>query len=312
MMNGKWTRWIEEEALRLGFDAVGFAKAERLIEDEQRLSAWLKQGFHGEMAYMENHFDKRLDPRLLVDGAQTVITFIKNYYPEYYTFPSSYRIARYAYGQDYHEVIRAQLNTLIAGMREQIGAIQARGFVDSAPVLERSWAVRSGLGWVGKNGNLITKKQGSYFFIATLITDLVLEPSATRVTDYCGTCTRCIDACPTDAILPDRRINGSQCISYFTIELKQSEINSHKPWSDWIFGCDICQEVCPWNRFSTATEEKQFKPIDALMNLSDDDFDRIDATAFAALFKGSPIKRSKFNGFKRNLEFVKKQKQSSE
>lgn len=312
MMNGKWTRWIEEEALRLGFDAVGFAKAERLIEDEQRLSAWLKQGFHGEMAYMENHFDKRLDPRLLVDGARTVITFIKNYYPEHYTFPSSYRISRYAYGQDYHEVIRAQLNALIAGMREQIGAIQARGFVDSAPVLERSWAVRSGLGWVGKNGNLITKKQGSYFFIATLITDLVLEPASTMVTDYCGTCTRCIDACPTDAILPDRRINGSQCISYFTIELKQSEINSNKPWSDWIFGCDVCQEVCPWNRFSKATEENQFKPIDALLNLNDEDFDRIDASTFAELFRGSPIKRSKFNGFKRNLEFVKKQKQSSE
>lgn len=307
MMNGQWTRWIELEALKLGFDAVGFARAERLVDDEIRLTQWLKQDYHGNMRYMENHFDKRLDPRLLVEDAQTVITFIKNYYPEQLHFQSDYKISCYAYGQDYHDVIRNQLQQLIASMQSEIGNIQARGFVDSAPVLERSWAVRSGLGWVGKNGNLISKRKGSFFFIATLITDLALDYTNNPVADFCGTCTKCIDACPTDAILPNRTINGSHCISYYTIELKDALQETNKTWDNWIFGCDICQEVCPWNRFSTPHQEDSFKPLSELVQFSNKDWEELDEATFKQVFSKSPIKRSKFSGLSRNIAFIKNQ-----
>ncbi|GAB4091257.1 epoxyqueuosine reductase [Flaviaesturariibacter terrae] len=301
------TRWIKEAARRHGFDHCGIARAEALDDDARRLERWLAQGHHGSMGYMENHFDLRVDPRRLVPGARSVITFLKNYYPEEEAVSSDVKVARYAWGQDYHDVIRALLNALLAEARTAIGAIDGRGFVDSAPVLERSWAQRSGLGWVGKNGNLINKGAGSYFFIATLITDLELEYDDPFAKDFCGSCSRCVDACPTDAILPDKTIDGSRCISYFTIELKEAMIPSEMEgrFDNWLFGCDTCQEVCPWNRFSQPHSEPAFAPIREILHLSSGEWEQLGEEAFRRIFRGSPLSRAKHKGIQRNLRFLK-------
>ncbi len=262
---------------------------------------------HGKMQYMENYFDLRIDPAKLVPGAKSVITLLLNYYPAEQQKEHTVKIAKYAYGDDYHEVIRAKLKELLKLITAQAGEINGRGFVDSAPVLERTWAQKSGLGWVGKNGNLINKQNGSFFFIATLITDLELEYDNAFVKDFCGSCTKCIDSCPTDAILPDKVVDGSKCISYFTIELKEALIpeNMKGRFDNWMFGCDTCQDVCPWNRFSKATEEKQFSPIPAILNFTSKEWEEMTEESFAAIFKNSPLKRSKYNGIKRNLNFIK-------
>ena len=300
------TRLIKEKAKALGFDYCGIAAAEMLSDDARRLEKWLNKGMHGGMKYMENHFDMRVNPQLLVPGAKSVITFLLNYFPAQEQTEESPRISKYAYGRDYHLVIREKLNELLYFIRSEIGDINGRGFVDSAPVLERSWAVKSGLGWVGKNGNLINRKQGSFFFIATLICDLPLMYDTPFVNDFCGTCTRCIDACPTDAILPDKFVDGSKCISYFTIELKDALIPSdmQNKFEGWMFGCDTCQDVCPWNRFSKSTNEKEFTPIPEILNLSSGDWEDMTEENFKIIFKDSPLKRTKWQGIKRNLKFI--------
>ncbi|HEX6334876.1 MAG TPA: tRNA epoxyqueuosine(34) reductase QueG [Flavisolibacter sp.] len=289
-----------------GFDFCGIARAERLDNDARRLEQWLSQGYHGSMKYMENHFDLRVDPAKLVPGARSVITLLKNYYPEK-TLEQEAAISKYAYGNDYHTIIRDRLRHMLLELEDKTGAINGRGFVDSAPVLERTWAQRSGLGWVGKNGNLINPRAGSFFFIATLITDLELEPDDPVAKDYCGTCTRCIDACPTGAILPGRMINGSQCISYFTIELKDEIIPAEMKgkFGSWMFGCDICQDVCPWNRFSTPHHEAGFNVIPELLNLTTKEWEEMSEEMFNKIFKHSPLRRSKFKGIRRNLQFLK-------
>lgn len=299
--------FIRQTAIELGFDLCGFAVADRLVEDEIRLEKWLKQNKQGKMDYMANHFDLRVDPRMLVPGAKTVITLIKNYFPSRTQNPDSPKVAKYAFGSDYHEVIRARLKTLMERMRDKIGDVEGRGFVDSAPVLERSWALRSGLGWIGKNGNLIHPKKGSFFFIATIITDLNVEADVPFSTNHCGTCTKCIDHCPTEAILPNKVLDASKCISYFTIELKDALLpeNMQGKFKDWIFGCDICQDVCPWNRFSKPHQEPQFEPIHGLLEMSRADWEEMNEDQFNIIFKNSPIKRTKFQGIKRNLSFVK-------
>jgi len=301
------TALVKSISARMGFEFCGIAKAEFLNDDARRLETWLNKGMHGNMAYMENHFDLRVDPSKLVPGARSVITLLLNYYQEETQSTKGYKISKYAYGNDYHEIIRAKLNEFLFELRENTGDIQGRGFVDSAPVLERAWATKTGLGWVGKNGNLINKSQGSYFFIATLITDLELIPDSPFVKDYCGSCTKCIDNCPTDAILPDKTINGSKCISYFTIELKDELLPADMTgkFKDWMFGCDICQEVCPWNRFSQPTREINFKPLPEILNFSTSDWEDLSEETFKKIFKHSPIKRSKFKGIKRNLNFLK-------
>ncbi len=297
---------IKQLALDCGFDTCGIAHAERLDEDARRLEKWLHKGYQGSMQYMENHFDLRVDPTLLVPGAKSVITVLKNYYPDRKQEEGTPQISKYAFGQDYHEVIRGQLNTFLGKIRAFAGDVQGRGFVDSAPVLERSWALRSGLGWIGKNGNLITKGSGSFFFIATLITDLALVPDDPFAKDFCGTCTRCIDACPTEAILPDKTINGSQCISYFTIELKEALIpkDLKGKFDNWMFGCDTCQDVCPWNRFSAPHQEKAFEPIEAILQFSQQDWQQLTEEHFKKLFGHSPLQRAKYKGIQRNLKFL--------
>ncbi len=304
MINGRNTQLIKDTALQLGFSSCGIAKAARLNEDAIRLENWLKKGNHGSMQYMENHFDKRIDPTLLVEGAKSVITLLMNYYPAEKQNADSFKISKYAYGEDYHEVIKEKLRLFLAILNEKIGDIHGRGFVDSAPVMERAWAIKSGLGWIGKNGNLITKNQGSFFFIATLIIDLELDYDEEYSFDYCGTCTKCIDACPTDAILPNKEINGAQCISYYTIELKDALIQSDKNFQQWMFGCDICQDVCPWNRFSKPTSEKKFEPIQEILNYKQADWLEITEDIFKKVFKNSPLKRSKYNGLMRNIRFA--------
>ena len=278
----------------------------KLDEEARYLEKWLAQGFHGDMQYMENHFDMRVDPTRLVPGAKSVITLLLNYYPPVQQHTDQPKIAKYAYGKDYHEVIRGKLNDLMQLITRQIGEINGRGFVDSAPVLERSWAQRSGLGWIGKNGNLINKEQGSFFFIATLITDLACAYDDPIAKDYCGTCTRCIDACPTDAILDNKVIDGSKCISYFTIELKNDLIPDKVKgqFQDWMFGCDICQDVCPWNRFSRPATEEAFAPLTEILNFSLKDWEDLTEESFKKIFRHSPLKRSKFTGIKRNLKFI--------
>jgi epoxyqueuosine reductase len=261
---------------------------------------------HGEMKYMENYFDQRIDPSLLVPGAKSVVTLLLNYFPSEKQSEQSPKIAKYAWGKDYHEVIREKLNALLNQLKEEVGEINGRGFVDSAPVLERAWAVESGLGWIGKNGNLINKQQGSYFFIATLISDLELISDASVVKDYCGSCTRCIDACPTDAILPDKVVDGSKCISYFTIELKELLIpeNMKGRFDNWMFGCDVCQDVCPWNRFSKPHHEAAFTPLPQVLNFKNNDWEDLTENSFKEIFRHSPLKRSKYNGIRRNLKFI--------
>ncbi|MEY4334667.1 MAG: hypothetical protein RLZZ196_3417 [Bacteroidota bacterium] len=301
---------IQQEALRLGFMSVGFAKADFLEEDAIRLESFLKNNYHGKMSYLENHFDLRVDPRKLVPNAKSVITLLLNYYPDESQDINSPKIAKYAWGMDYHDVIKEKLKALFAYINQHIGQIDGRGFVDSAPVLERTWANKSGLGWIGKNGNLINKQAGSFFFIATLICDLELEPDPTFKTDHCGTCTRCIDACPTDAIIDNKKIDASKCISYLTIELKDQLIpNAFEGKMDnWLFGCDVCQDVCPWNRFSKPHTEQAFKAHKEILNLSSQEWEALEESTFNTLFKHSPLKRSKWKGLQRNIQFINKTK----
>jgi len=302
----KNTSIVKQTAAQLGFDYCGIAKAAYLDDDAQRLESWLSKGMNGTMQYMQNHFDLRVDPTQLVPGAKSVISILYNYYPTEQQVAGAPKISKYAYGKDYHEIIRKKLNEFLFLLQQQIGDIQGRGFVDSAPVLERSWAQKSGLGWVGKNGNLIHKEQGSFFFIASLITDLPLTYDDSFAKDYCGTCTRCIDACPTEAILPDKVINAQKCISYYTIELKEELIEEKNKWQDWIFGCDVCQDVCPWNRFSKQTRHEELKPIPEIMNFKMDDWDNLTEEKFKIIFSKSPLKRTKYTGIKRNLKFIEK------
>lgn len=298
------TRTVKLLAKAMGFDECGIAIARKLDDDARRLEKWLNKGLHGQMKYMENHFDLRIDPTKLVPGAKSVITLLYNYFPEQSQSPELPQVAKYAYGKDYHLVIREKLKQFLVNIKTSIGELEGRGFVDSAPVLERSWAVNSGLGWVGKNGNLINKKRGSYFFIATLITDLELIPDHPHVQDYCGTCNKCITACPTEAILPNKEIQANKCISYFTIELKDSLLPKEvEGKSDkWIFGCDICQDVCPWNRFSKPHQEKQFTASTTILTFTIQDWLNLDQENFNKLFKESPLKRSKWEGIKRNIK----------
>lgn len=297
---------IKAEARRMGFDFCGISKARFLEEEAPRLEQWLKEGKHGQMKYMENYFDKRLDPRLLVDGANTVISLLYNYYPEQTQRADAPKISKYAYGQDYHEVIKNKLNELLHSLDEKIGQINGRAFVDSAPVLDKAWAKKSGLGWVGKNSNLITKELGSFFFIAELIVDLECTYDG-PIKDYCGTCTRCIDACPTEAIVEPYVVDGSKCISYLTIELKENIPNEFKDKMDnWAFGCDVCQDVCPWNSFSKPHHEPLFNSTNELLGLTANDWHDLTEETFNKIFKSSAVKRTKFKGLKRNLVFIKK------
>jgi epoxyqueuosine reductase len=300
------TRFIKLSASQLGFNYCGIAKAELLEDDARKLEDWLAKGFHGGMQYMERHFDLRIDPTKLLPGAKSVITLLLNYFPAQQQNKNAPKISKYAYGKDYHEVIREKLNELIKQIKLNIGDINGRGFVDSAPVLERSWAQRSGLGWIGKNGNLINKESGSFFFIATLITDLELQYDDRFIKDYCGTCTKCIDACPTDAILDAKVIDGSKCISYFTIELKEQLIPDKMKdrFQNWMFGCDICQDICPWNRFSKPTAEPAFTPVAEILDFSLKDWEELTEASFKKIFRDSPLKRSKYHGIKRNLKFL--------
>ena len=306
MLKQKQTKLIKQLASEFGFNFCGIAQATKLDDDARRLELWLNKGMHGKMQYMERYFELRIDPRQLVPGAKSVITLLLNYFPKDKQDAGALKISKYAFGKDYHEVIREKLNKLIESIKINIGEIHGRGFVDSAPVLERTWAQRSGLGWVGKNGNLINKENGSFFFIATLITDLDLEPDEPFAKDYCGTCTRCIDACPTDAILPGKIVDGSKCISYFTIELKDMLIPTEMKgkFENWAFGCDICQDVCPWNRFSKPTNEIEFTPLPGILNISTKEWEAMTEEKFKSIFMHSALNRSKLKGIQRNLKFL--------
>lgn len=299
------TDLIKSEATRLGFLSCGISKAEFLEDEAPRLEKWLNDNMQGEMSYMENHFDKRLDPTLLVPGAKSVVSLLLNYFPKQTQREDSFKISKYAYGTDYHFVIKDKLKQLLNFIREEIGDVHGRAFVDSAPVLDKAWAAKSGLGWMGKHSNLLTKQLGSFYFIAELIIDLDLEYD-TPVTDHCGSCTACIDACPTQAIVEPYVVDGSKCISYFTIELK-NEIPSKfsGKFDDWMFGCDVCQDVCPWNRFSQAHREPLFDPNPELLQLSKGDWEEITEEVFMRLFKKSAVKRTGFKGLKRNISFLK-------
>jgi epoxyqueuosine reductase len=302
-----YSELIKAEAKNLGFVFCGIAKAEFLEEEAPRLEAWLNKGMHGEMQYMENYFDKRLDPRLLVDGAKSVISLGLNYYTDNtQTDPLAPKISKYAYGQDYHTVIKDKLKQLLQIINEKIGEVGGRAFVDSAPVLDRAWAKKAGLGWIGKNTNLINQKTGSFYFLAELIIDLELEYDIEPTADHCGTCTRCIDACPTDAIVGPYVVDGSRCISYLTIELKNEIPQEFKgKMDDWMFGCDICQDVCPWNKFSVLHNEPSFTPHPELLHLNNNDLKEITEDIFQKVFKNSAVKRTKFSGLKRNIDFLK-------
>jgi len=302
-----YTQLIKDEALQLGFMDCGIARAEFLEEEAPRLEAWLKKDMHGKMGYMENHFDKRLDPRLLVEGAKSVISLTLNYFPEERQQDTSApKLSKYAYGMDYHTVVKDKLFQLLDFINTHIGEVGGRAFVDSAPVLDRAWAKKAGIGWVGKNSNIISKKSGSFFFLAELIIDLELEYDSPFSTDHCGTCTKCIDACPTEAILSPSIIDAKKCISYLTIELKDEIPETFNDKMDnWMFGCDICQDVCPWNRFSVPHSEPSFKPNEQLLNMKKEDWMDITEDVFKTLFKHSAVKRTKFNGLSRNLQFIK-------
>lgn len=284
--------------------SCGISRAAFLEEEAPRLERWLKNNMHGEMGYMENHFDKRLDPTKLVSDSKSVISLLLNYAPSELQNEDSYKISKYAYGTDYHFVIKGKLKQLLHHIQEEIGDVHGRAFVDSAPVLDKAWAAKSGLGWMGKHSNLITKQAGSFYFIAELIVDLDLDYDS-PVTDHCGTCTACIDACPTEAIVAPYVVDGSKCISYFTIELKNeipSNVRGH--FDDWIFGCDVCQDVCPWNRFSQSHKEPLFNPNPDLLDMTKKDWNEITEDVFKNLFKNSAVKRTKFEGLKRNIDFL--------
>lgn len=301
----KYSQLIKSKAKSFGFQDCGISKAEFLEEEARPLENWLKNNYHGEMKYMENHFDKRLDPRLLVEGSKSVISLSYNYFPEEkISTLDNFKISKYAYAEDYHEVIKEILREMVAELQEEIGEFAFRVFVDSAPVLERSWAKKSGIGWVGKNANLITKQSGSFYFLAEIICDLELE-SDYPTTDHCGSCRKCIDACPTDAIISDKLIDGSKCISYATIELKNEIPDYFKDkMDDWMFGCDVCQDVCPWNRFAAPHNQSKFKPNDFLKNLKKGEWKEITQELFSEIFRKSPVKRTKFAGLKRNIDFL--------
>jgi epoxyqueuosine reductase len=303
-LRSKYSEIIKAEANRLGFMSCGISKAEFLETEAPRLENWLKQNMHGEMSYMENHFDKRLDPTKLVSGSKSVISLLLNYYPSELQNKDSYKISKYAYGTDYHFVIKEKLKQLLQFIQQEIGEVEGRAFVDSAPVLDKAWAAKSGLGWIGKNSNLLTKQVGSFYFIAELIVDLELEYD-TPVTDHCGSCTACIDACPTQAIVEPYKVDGSKCISYFTIELKNELPNSYKnQFDDWMFGCDICQDVCPWNKFSKTHSEPLFDPNPQILEYGRKDWEELTKETFNEIFKKSAVKRTKFDGLKRNLRFL--------
>lgn len=304
----KYTDFIKAEAKRLGFLSCGISKAGFLEDEAPRLEKWLNENRHGKMQYMENHFDKRLDPTLLVDGAKSVISLLLNYYPGEIQQKGSYKISKYAYGQDYHFVIKEKLKELLQSINENIGEVGGRAFVDSAPVLDKAWAAKSGLGWIGKNSNLLSKQVGSFFFIAELVVDIELEYDH-AVTDHCGSCTACLDACPTEAIIAPYVVDGSKCISYFTIELKENIPNEVKgKFDDWAFGCDVCQDVCPWNRFSRPHREPLFSPHPDLLSFTKKDWEEITEDTFRAVFKNSAVKRTKYDGLKRNINFLKEKR----
>lgn len=302
----KYTQLIKAEAQRLGFLSCGISKAGFLEEEAPRLENWLNNQMNGQMSYMENHFDKRLNPTLLVDDAKSVISLLLNYYPSEIQNQDSYKISKYAYGQDYHHVIKEKLKELLHFIQTEIGEVSGRAFVDSAPVLDKAWAAKSGLGWVGKNSNLITQKVGSFYFIAELIIDLELDYD-TPTTDHCGSCTACLDACPTEAIVAPYVVDGSKCISYFTIELKDNLPQEMKgKFDDWMFGCDVCQDVCPWNRFSKPHNEPLFQTNSDILNFSKSDWEEITVDTFQKVFKNSAVKRTKYEGLLRNINFLKK------
>lgn len=300
----KYTKLIKDEAQRLGFMSCGISKAGFLEQEAPRLESWLNKNMHGEMAYMENHFDKRLDPTLLVPGAKSVVSLLLNYYPDEKQREDTYKISKYAYGTDYHFVIKDKLKELLEFINANIGEVAGRAFVDSAPVLDKAWAAKSGLGWIGKHSNLLTKQVGSFYFIAELIIDLDLDYD-TPVTDHCGSCTACIDACPTNAIVDAHVVDGSKCISYFTIELK-NELPSfaQDKMDDWMFGCDVCQDVCPWNRFSKPHNEPLFDANPEILKYSKSEWKELTQEVFSTLFKKSPVKRTKFKGLERNINFL--------
>lgn len=299
------TQFIKEEAKRLGFEYCGISKAQFLEEEAPRLENWLNNNFQGKMQYMENYFDKRLDPRLLVDGAKTVISLLLNYFPSAKQNTDAPKISKYAYGNDYHDVIKSKCKTLLLTVQEKIGDFNGRCFVDSAPVMDKAWAAKSGLGWIGKNSNLINKNSGSFFFIAEIICDLDLIEDV-AIKDYCGTCTRCIDACPTQAIVQPYVVDGSKCISYLTIELKENIPTSFQSqMDDWMFGCDVCQDVCPWNRFSKTHQEPLFQSQHSILEWDRKQWEEITEETFKKVFSKSAVKRTKYNGLKRNIQFLK-------
>ncbi|MQP25318.1 tRNA epoxyqueuosine(34) reductase QueG [Flavobacterium sp. LMO8] len=301
----KYTQLIKAESKRLGFLSCGISKAGFLEDEAPRLENWLNNNMNGQMSYMENHFDKRLNPTLLVDDAKSVISLLLNYYPSELQNEDSYKISKYAYGQDYHHVIKEKLKELLHFIQAEIGEVSGRAFVDSAPVLDKAWAAKSGLGWVGKNSNLITQKVGSFYFIAELIIDLELDYD-TPTTDHCGSCTACLDACPTEAIVAPYVVDGSKCISYFTIELKDNLPQEMKgKFDDWMFGCDVCQDVCPWNRFSKPHNEPLFQANRDILNFSKSDWEEITFDTFQKVFKNSAVKRTKYEGLLRNINFLK-------
>ena len=307
MNASKFKQAIKNKASELGFFYCGFSKVSFLEEEAPRLEKWLKNNYQGSMSYMANHFDKRLNPKLLVDDANTVISLLLNYHTEtLQKDPLAPKLSKYAYGEDYHFVIKDKLGELLSFMKQEIGAIEGRVFVDSAPVMDKVWAKKAGLGWMGKNTNLIHPKEGSFFFIAEIITDVVIEEDG-PMKDYCGTCTKCIDACPTEAIVAPYVVDGSKCISHLTIELKDAILPEQfkGKMDNWMFGCDVCQDVCPWNKFGKINQEKRFQPSAQLLDLNQNDWEDLEQETFQSLFKNSAVKRTKFEGLKRNISFLK-------
>lgn len=295
---------IKQISKDLGFSFCGISRAEFLEEEAPGLEQWLNAGMHGKMSYMENHFDKRLDPRLLVPGAKSVVSLLFNYFTDKKQIDDAPKVSKYAFGEDYHRVVKDKLKMFLQRIEEEIGAVDGRAFVDSAPVLDKAWAKKSGLGWIGKNANLINKGHGSFFFIAELIIDLELEPDG-PVKDYCGTCTACIDACPTEAIVKPYVVDGSKCISYLTIELREAiPIDFKGRMDDWAFGCDICQDVCPWNRFSTPHQEARFDAKDEFLGMKRKDWMEMTEEVFEDRFKKSPLKRAGYLGLIKNVSFL--------
>jgi epoxyqueuosine reductase len=305
MDRSRATAIVKQLAKEQGFMACGISKADFLEEEATGLEQWLKHGYHGDMKWMENHFDERLDPRKLMPGAKSVISVLLNYFPEETQETGTPKISKYAYGRDYHKVIRGKLKRMLQGIHEEIGEVHGRGFVDSAPVMDRAWARRSGLGWIGKHSLLLSKKSGSFYFIGELIVDLELDPDGPS-TDHCGSCTACMDACPTQAIVAPTVVDSNKCISYLTIEYKKAlPIEFQDKMDQWVYGCDVCQDVCPWNRFSIQHNEQRFNPHPDLLEMTKDDWNEINEMTFNKVFKKSALKRAKYSGLKRNLDFLK-------